>query len=113
MLFSLCLVTFSGRSSTARRTAAPFRRTYSRQLQLTMHCGDLLTRAVYRLGWATTSADASSFPNDPADAEAQKYLEEGTKILEDGDVDSAKVMYLRSVEIKKTAGVSLLRHNLH
>jgi len=43
--------------------------------------------------------------------EAQKFLEEGTKILEEGDVESAKALYLRSIQIKRTPGVR--NHHSH
>ncbi|KAF8328410.1 uncharacterized protein EI90DRAFT_1571728 [Cantharellus anzutake] len=52
--------------------------------------------------WAASTSVTSS-PNDPADYEANKALEAGTKLLEEGDVDGAKAMYKRSVDIKRTA----------
>jgi len=60
------------------------------------------TSSSYPRRWATSTSAASS-PNDPADYEANKALEAGTKLLEEGDVDGAKAMYRRSVEIKRTA----------
>ncbi|KAF8310070.1 TPR-like protein [Clavulina sp. PMI_390] len=53
-------------------------------------------------GWATTSSDSASLATDFAETEAQRILEEGTKLLENGDIDSAKSLYMRSVQIKKT-----------
>jgi hypothetical protein len=61
------------------------------------------------IGWATTSTD-NTFPHDPADVEAQRFLEQGTKVLEEGDVESAKALYLRSIQIKKTPGVRIPFH---
>lgn len=54
-------------------------------------------------GWATSTTDHSS-PVDPAETEAIKYLQLGTQKLEEGDVEGAKAMYKRSVEIKRDAG---------
>ncbi|KZT00664.1 TPR-like protein [Laetiporus sulphureus 93-53] len=52
--------------------------------------------------WAS-STTAHSTTTDPAEAEALQCLEEGTQKLEDGDVQAAKALYQRSVEIKRTA----------
>jgi hypothetical protein len=54
------------------------------------------------LGWAT-SLTLQSSASDPAEAEALKCLEQGTAKLEEGDVQSAKGLYQRSTEIKRTA----------
>ncbi|KAL7283949.1 hypothetical protein ACG7TL_001221 [Trametes sanguinea] len=43
------------------------------------------------------------FPVNPAEVEAMQCLEEGTQKLEEGDVEAAKALYKRSVEIKRTA----------
>ncbi|EIM80503.1 TPR-like protein [Stereum hirsutum FP-91666 SS1] len=51
--------------------------------------------------WATSSTPQTT--SDPAEVEAAQCLEEGTQKLEEGDVNSAKVYYRRSVEIKRTA----------
>ncbi|RDX46190.1 TPR-like protein, partial [Lentinus brumalis] len=53
-------------------------------------------------GWATSTTPSSSAVN-PAEVEAMQCLEEGTQKLEDGDVQAAKDLYKRSVEIKRTA----------
>ncbi len=45
-----------------------------------------------------------STPIDPAETEALQCLEKGTQKLEEGDVQGAKVLYQRSVEIKRDAG---------
>ena len=53
-------------------------------------------------GNATSVAQSST--SDPAEAEAMSCLERGTQKLEEGDVEGAKALYKRSVEIKKDAG---------
>lgn len=53
-------------------------------------------------GWAT-STTPHSVTTDPAEAEALSCLEQGTQRLEEGDVQSAKTLYQRSVEIKRSA----------
>ncbi|OJT08287.1 hypothetical protein TRAPUB_826 [Trametes pubescens] len=52
--------------------------------------------------WATSTTPNSSAVN-PAEVEAMQCLEEGTQKLEEGDVQAAKELYKRSVDIKKTA----------
>jgi len=44
-----------------------------------------------------------SSATDPAEVEALRCLEQGTTKLEEGDVEAAKSLYERSVEIKRTA----------
>ena len=53
-------------------------------------------------GWAT-STTPHSVAADPAEAEALSSLEQGTQKLEEGDVQSAKTLYQRSVEVKRSA----------
>ncbi|KLO17962.1 TPR-like protein [Schizopora paradoxa] len=55
------------------------------------------------LGFATSTTPHST-PIDPAETEALQCLEKGTQKLEEGDVEGAKAMYQRSVEIKRDAG---------
>ncbi|KAI0080212.1 TPR-like protein [Panus rudis PR-1116 ss-1] len=52
--------------------------------------------------WASSTTPHST-ASDPAEAEALDCLEQGTLKLEEGDVQAAKALYQRSVEIKKTA----------
>ncbi|KAI0727462.1 TPR-like protein [Fomitopsis betulina] len=52
--------------------------------------------------WAT-STTAHSTTVDPGEVEAMQCLEEGTQKLEEGDVQAAKDLYQRSVDIKRTA----------
>jgi len=51
-----------------------------------------------------TSTTPHSTPVDPAETEALQCLEKGTQKLEEGDVEGAKALYQRSVEIKRDAG---------
>jgi len=53
--------------------------------------------------WATSTTPHST-PSDPAETEALLCLEQGTQKLEEGDVQGAKALYRRSVEIKRDAG---------
>ena len=61
-----------------------------------------LSRAKTSSGYATSTTVHSS-TSDPAEAEAVKCLEQGTQKLEQGDVQSAKALYQRSVDIKRNA----------
>ncbi|KAG8958124.1 hypothetical protein FRC03_009440 [Tulasnella sp. 419] len=51
--------------------------------------------------WASGTTAASS-ANDPAEVESLNALEEGTRLLEEGDVEGAKAAYSQSIKIKKT-----------
>ena len=61
-----------------------------------------LPRAKIEPGWATSTTN-HSLTSDPAEAEAVQCLEHGTQKLEEGDVQAAKALYKRSVEIKRNA----------
>jgi len=50
-----------------------------------------------------TSTTPHSIASDPAEEEALHCLEQGTQKLEDGDVEGAKFLYQRSVDIKRNA----------
>jgi len=50
-----------------------------------------------------TSTTSHSTTSDPAEVQANQCLEQGTQKLEEGDIEAAKTLYKRSVEIKKTA----------
>jgi len=52
--------------------------------------------------WATATTSHSS-TSDPAELEAVQCLEQGTQKLEEGDVQAAKELYQRSVDIKRNA----------
>jgi len=50
-----------------------------------------------------TSTTPHSTASDPAEVQSSQCLEQGTQKLEEGDIEAAKALYKRSVEIKKTA----------
>lgn len=50
-----------------------------------------------------TSTTPHSTTSDPAETEALQCLEQGTQKLEEGDVQAAKALYRRSVDIKRSA----------
>jgi len=50
-----------------------------------------------------TSTTPHSTASDPAEVQANQCLEQGTQRLEEGDIEAARALYKRSVEIKKTA----------
>lgn len=52
--------------------------------------------------WATSTTPHST-ASDPADIEAMRCLEQGTQKLEENDLQGAKELYRRSVEIKRNA----------
>ncbi|KAJ3489638.1 hypothetical protein NLI96_g1986 [Meripilus lineatus] len=52
--------------------------------------------------WATSTTPHST-ASDPSEVEALNCLEQGTQKLEEGDVEAAKALYQRSVDIKRTA----------
>ncbi|KAJ9112170.1 hypothetical protein QFC20_002351 [Naganishia adeliensis] len=52
-------------------------------------------------GYATS--DSAPTLDDPAERQAMDALEEGTKHLEDGNIEAARDQYRRSVEIQKSA----------
>ena len=54
------------------------------------------------LGWAASTTPHST-ASDPAEEEALLCLEQGTQKLEEGDVEGAKILYQRSVDIKRNA----------
>jgi hypothetical protein len=51
--------------------------------------------------WATSTTSHST-ALDPGESEALRCLEQGTQMLEDGEIEAAKSLYKRSVEIKRT-----------
>ncbi|KAG9124621.1 hypothetical protein FRC07_010917 [Ceratobasidium sp. 392] len=55
-----------------------------------------------RIGWASSITPNSS-TRDPAEMEALLTLEEGTRKLEEGDVEGARVLYQRSVDVRRNA----------
>ncbi|VDC06507.1 unnamed protein product [Peniophora sp. CBMAI 1063] len=61
------------------------------------------SRVLGQKRWATSTTPHST-ASDPAEVAAIDYLEQGTQKLEEGDVQAAKELYQRSVEIKRNAG---------
>ncbi|PAV20116.1 TPR [Pyrrhoderma noxium] len=51
-----------------------------------------------------TSTTPHSTTVDPAETEANEFLERGTQRLEEGDIEGAKELYRRSVDIRRDAG---------
>ena len=60
------------------------------------------TRSFSITGFATSITPYST-ASDPAEVQANQCLDRGTQKLEEGDIEAAKVLYKRSVEINKTA----------
>ncbi|KAN0063462.1 hypothetical protein ACQY0O_003909 [Thecaphora frezii] len=59
-------------------------------------------RRLEQRGYATSTTAASS-STDPAEEEAQRFLEQGTSYLEAGDLEEAKKAYRRSLEVKPSS----------
>ena len=55
------------------------------------------------LGFATTSSDPAS-STDPSFSRALNLLGEGTRLIEEGDVEGALSKYKESVKVKETSG---------
>ncbi|KAJ3878926.1 hypothetical protein F5051DRAFT_404424 [Lentinula edodes] len=53
-------------------------------------------------GFASSTTPHST-ASDPAEVEAMHCLEQGTRLLEEGDVEGAKRLYARSAEINRNA----------
>ncbi|PPQ66653.1 hypothetical protein CVT26_009407 [Gymnopilus dilepis] len=70
--------------------------------ELSVRENDVDLRTSVGLCWASSVTPQSS-ATDPAEAEALRCLEQGTAKLEEGDVQGAKSLYKRSVEIKRNA----------
>lgn len=60
------------------------------------------TRLLISRRWATSTTPHST-TSDPAEVQALQCLEQGTQKLEEGDIEGAKALYKRSVEIKRNA----------
>jgi len=54
------------------------------------------------VSWATSTTPHSTAA-DPAEVQALQCSEQGTQKLEEGDIEGAKVLYKRSVDIKRNA----------
>ncbi|KAF9648902.1 TPR-like protein [Thelephora ganbajun] len=62
-----------------------------------------LHRTYFTTRHFATSTTPHSTASDPAEVQANQCLEQGTQKLEEGDIEAAKALYKRSVDIKKTA----------
>lgn len=58
---------------------------------------------VYHLDTGFASSDSAPTLDDPAETKAMDALEEGTRYLEEGNVEAARDHYKRSVGIQKSA----------
>ena len=63
---------------------------------------DFVLIVLLHIGWAASTTPHST-ASDPAEEEALLCLEQGTQKLEEGDVEGAKFLYQRSVDIKRNA----------
>jgi hypothetical protein len=63
---------------------------------------DFVLIVLLHTGWASSTTPHST-ASDPAEEEALLCLEQGTQKLEEGDVEGAKILYQRSVDIKRNA----------
>ncbi|EGN92196.1 hypothetical protein SERLA73DRAFT_117649 [Serpula lacrymans var. lacrymans S7.3] len=99
---------FAGVSTRTRAPAPPNASWFCRVASLHTASTDRLTSHTRARAskthrrWATSTTPQSS-TSDPADAEAMQCLEQGTQKLEEGDVQAAKALYKRSVDIKRNA----------
>ncbi len=80
-----------------------------RRHHLTLRCQlipqfhiDFVLIVLPHIGFAI-STTPHSIASDPAEEEALLCLEQGTQKLEEGDVEGAKKLYQRSVDIKRNA----------
>jgi hypothetical protein len=74
---------------------------FNGQLILQFHI-DFVPIVLPHIGFAS-STTPHSIASDPAEEEALLCLEQGTQKLEEGDVEGAKKLYQRSVDIKRNA----------
>ena len=74
---------------------------FNGQLILLFHI-DFVPIVFPHIGFAS-STTPHSIASDPAEEEALLCLEQGTQKLEEGDVEGAKKLYQRSVDIKRNA----------
>jgi hypothetical protein len=101
-----CHVSFSGPSRSKFTLQHLYPRstrslvTTSRRRFCWKHLAILVTKILSGLAISTTPHSTAT---DPAEIEALQCLEHGTQKLEEGDVEAAKRLYKRSVEIKRNA----------
>ncbi|KAF9078175.1 hypothetical protein BDP27DRAFT_1310927 [Rhodocollybia butyracea] len=79
------------------------RPTVFRTVKLTRNPGQSFqARSSIYKRWASSTTPHST-ASDPAEVEALNCLEQGTRLLEEGDVEGAKDLYKRSAEINRNA----------
>ena len=86
---------------TKRRCHLTIPAPFNGQLILQFHI-DFVPIVLPHIGFAS-STTPHSIASDPAEEEALLCLEQGTQRLEEGDVEGAKILYQRSVDIKRNA----------
>jgi hypothetical protein len=86
---------------TKRRRHLTIPAPFNGQLVLQFHI-DFVLIVLLHIGFAS-STTPHSIASDPAEEEALLCLEQGTQKLEEGDVEGAKKLYQRSVDIKRNA----------
>jgi hypothetical protein len=86
---------------TKRRRHLTIPAPFNGQLILQFHI-DFVPIVLPHIGFAS-STTPHSIASDPAEEEALFCLEQGTQKLEEGDVEGAKKLYQRSVDIKRNA----------
>jgi tetratricopeptide (TPR) repeat protein len=90
-----------GSFHTKRRRHLTIPAPFNGQLILQFHI-DFVSIVSPHIGFAS-STTPHSIASDPAEEEALLCLEQGTQKLEEGDVEGAKKLYQRSVDIKRNA----------
>ena len=86
---------------TKRRRHLTIPAPFNGQLTFKFHI-DFVPIVLLHIGFAS-STTPHSIASDPAEEEALLCLEQGTQKLEEGDVEGAKNLYQRSVDIKRNA----------
>ena len=86
-----------------RTTISRLHRTYFTTRRMCLTRLSFLAACSPSVSGFATSTTPHSTASDPAEVQANQCLERGTQKLEEGDIEAAKGLYKRSVEIKKTA----------
>ncbi|KAI5989322.1 TPR-like protein [Pisolithus albus] len=89
-------------TSRAGRLGVLHTKSVSRLLPVDIRLGRIPCHRHLAKRWATSTTPHST-ASDPADIEAMRCLEQGTQKLEENDLQGAKELYRRSVEIKRNA----------
>ncbi|CAE6513701.1 unnamed protein product [Rhizoctonia solani] len=92
-----------GQSARTAKAALPRVASISRGVPRLTQPRSILQAPVYQhTRWASSVTPTSS-THDPAEMEALEALEAGTQKLEEGDVEGARALYQRSVDLKPNA----------